>query len=67
MGLTKVLNLKIKIKNYLRLFSVLPKCLKMVKWLQRTDLNRRPSGYEPDELPLLYSATKKDFKKEWMG
>ena len=25
-------------------------------WLQRVDLNHRPSGYEPDELPLLYSA-----------
>ena len=25
-------------------------------WLQRSDSNRRPSGYEPDELPLLYSA-----------
>lgn len=24
--------------------------------LQRWDLNPRPSGYEPDELPLLYSA-----------
>ena len=27
-----------------------------VYWLQRVDLNHRPSGYEPDELPLLYSA-----------
>ena len=28
-------------------------------WLQRVDLNHRPSGYEPDELPLLYSAIQK--------
>jgi hypothetical protein len=26
------------------------------KWLRRSDSNRRPSGYEPDELPLLHSA-----------
>ena len=25
-------------------------------WLRRSDSNRRPSGYEPDELPLLHSA-----------
>ena len=25
-------------------------------WLQRLDSNQRPSGYEPDELPLLYSG-----------
>ena len=36
---------------------------KMGIWLRRTDLNCRPSGYEPDELPLLYSA----MKFEWMG
>src|SRR5207249_6987199 len=27
------------------------------EWLRRSDSNRRPSGYEPDELPLLHSAT----------
>jgi hypothetical protein len=26
------------------------------KWLRRLDSNQRPSGYEPDELPLLHSA-----------
>ena len=26
------------------------------KWLQRTDSNRQPQGYEPCELPLLHSA-----------
>ena len=25
-------------------------------WLRRMGSNQRPSGYEPDELPLLYSA-----------
>src|ERR1700733_6706564 len=25
-------------------------------WLRRSDSNRRPSGYEPDELPLLHAA-----------
>ncbi len=26
-------------------------------WLRGADSNRRPSGYEPDELPLLHPAT----------
>ena len=26
------------------------------EWLRRPDSNRRPSGYEPDELPLLHAA-----------
>ena len=26
-------------------------------WWRRRDSNPRPSGYEPDKLPLLYSAT----------
>ena len=26
-------------------------------WLRGLDLNQRPSGYEPDELPLLHPAT----------
>ena len=25
-------------------------------WWRGADLNRRPPGYEPDELPLLYPA-----------
>ncbi len=29
-------------------------------WLQRSDSNGRPSGYGPDELPLLHAA-----RKEW--
>ena len=28
-----------------------------IPWLREPDLNRRPSGYEPDELPLLHPAT----------
>ena len=28
-----------------------------VNWLRGMDLNHRPSGYEPDELPLLYPAS----------
>jgi hypothetical protein len=28
----------------------------LLEWLRRSDSNRRPSGYEPDELPLLHSA-----------
>ncbi len=27
-----------------------------ILWLRGTDSNRRPSGYEPDELPLLHPA-----------
>lgn len=32
-------------------------------WLQRTDLNRQPLGYEPNELPLLYSASSANSKR----
>src|SRR5680860_78883 len=30
--------------------------LSNLTWLRGPDLNRRPSGYEPDELPLLHPA-----------
>ena len=30
---------------------------KLAAWLRGTDSNRRPSGYEPDELPLLHPAS----------
>ncbi len=29
-----------------------------IAWLRGPDLNRRPSGYEPDELPLLHPASR---------
>ena len=29
---------------------------KQYLWLRGADSNRRPPGYEPDELPLLYPA-----------
>jgi hypothetical protein len=32
--------------------------------LRRSDSNRRPSGYEPDELPLLHSAPKV-YRRAW--
>ncbi len=32
-------------------------------WEQESDLNRRPSVYETDELPLLYPATVSKNKK----
>ncbi len=28
----------------------------LITWLRRSDSNQRPSGYEPDELPLLHPA-----------
>ena len=31
-------------------------------WLRELDLNQRPSGYEPDELPLLHPAILNRYK-----
>ena len=41
MGSTVNVLMKIKKKNY----------FKTLNWLRGTDLNRRPQGYEPCELP----------------
>ncbi len=30
------------------------------KWLRESDLNQRPSGYEPDELPTALSRDLED-------
>jgi hypothetical protein len=29
----------------------------VLSWWRGLDLNQRPPGYEPDELPLLYPAS----------
>jgi hypothetical protein len=34
-----------------RLAAALSGCFCLVFWLRELDLNQRPSGYEPDELP----------------
>ena len=36
-------------------------------WLRRAGSNHRPSGYEPDELPLLYSAIQLNSKSDLQG
>jgi hypothetical protein len=39
----------------------------MCGWLRGTDSNRRPSGYEPDELPLLHPATQNGMDRPSIG
>src|SRR5215210_5701962 len=36
-------------------------------WLRGTDSNRRPSGYEPDELPLLHPAMANASRRALIG
>ncbi len=39
-------------------------CEPFIVWLRGPDLNRRPSGYEPDELPLLHPALRRPNYRE---
>lgn len=43
-----------------RIWSSLPylSATGILNWVQETDSNRRPFGYEPNELPLLHPAMK---------
>ena len=36
-----------------------------IEWLREPDLNQRPSGYEPDELPTALSRDVGGIR--WMG
>ena len=40
---------RLKVSRRLILFLLF--FIAVINWLRGTDLNRRPSGYEPDELP----------------
>ena len=40
-------------------FANVPFFFEAISWVQRLELNQLPPGYEPDELPMLYSAIKK--------
>ena len=42
-----------------RLAPELRKVMKEQNWVQRMESNHLPPGYEPDKLPMLYSAIKK--------
>ena len=45
-------NVANKIRYRLSIGLIIAKfCCVFINWLRGTDLNRRPSGYEPDELP----------------